>query len=34
MKIKFLSPDAMGELTIMDIVDEKGKQLEKANCNT
>ncbi len=34
MKIKYLSPDAMGELKIVDILNEKWKQLEKAHCNT
>jgi len=34
MKIKYLSPDAMGELKIIDIVNVQGKQLEKAHCNT
>jgi hypothetical protein len=33
MKLNYLSPDAMGELEILDIVDAKGKVLEKADCN-
>jgi hypothetical protein len=33
MKLNYLSPDAMGELEILDIVDKKGKTLEKADCN-
>lgn len=34
MSIKYLSPDEMGILKIIDITDEKWKQLEKAHCNT
>ena len=34
MKMKYLSPDAMGELIIIDIINEQWKQLEKAHCNT
>jgi hypothetical protein len=34
MKIKYLSPDDMGELKIIDIINEQWKQLEKAHCNT
>jgi hypothetical protein len=33
MKVHYLSPDALGELEIMDIVDKNGKSLEKADCN-
>jgi hypothetical protein len=33
MKLNYLSPDAMGQLEILDIVDKKGKSLEKADCN-
>jgi hypothetical protein len=33
MRLHYLSPDAMGELEIVDIIDEKGKTLEKADCN-
>jgi len=34
MKIKFLSPNTMGELKIVDILDAKGNPLEKAHCNS
>lgn len=34
MKIKYLSPTDMGELTILDIITEKGNQMEKAHCNS
>lgn len=34
MKIKFLSPMEMGELEIIDILDAKGNQVEKAHCNS
>ncbi len=34
MKIKFLSPTEMGELKIVDILDAKWNQLEKAHCNS
>lgn len=34
MQLKYLAPDALGELEILDIVDQKGKILEKADCNT
>ncbi len=34
MKIKFISPDAMWELTIIDILNSKWKELGKATCNT
>lgn len=34
MKIKYLSPDDMWTLKIVDIIDAKWKQLEKAHCNT
>lgn len=34
MKIKFLNPTEMGELKIIDILDGKWNQLEKAHCNS
>ncbi|GHV29285.1 hypothetical protein FACS1894176_11820 [Bacteroidia bacterium] len=34
MKLHYLSPDNMGALEILDIVNAKGKTLEKADCNT
>ena len=34
MKIKYLSPTKMGELEILDILDAKGNQVEKAHCNS
>jgi hypothetical protein len=34
MQLNYLSPSAMGTLEILDIVDAKGKSLEKADCNT
>lgn len=34
MKIKFLSPTEMSELEIVDILDAKGNQIEKAHCNS
>ena len=34
MKIKFLSPTEMGELKIIDILDRKWNQIEKAHCNS
>ena len=34
MKIKYLSPEDMGELKIVDIINEQWKQLEKVHCNT
>ena len=34
MKIKFLSPSDMGELTIVDIIDTNGKSMEKSHCNS
>lgn len=34
MNIKYLSPTEIGELKIIDIIDAKWKQLEKAHCNT
>jgi putative protease len=33
MRLHYLSPETMGELEIEDIVDAKGKSLEKADCN-
>jgi hypothetical protein len=33
MKLKFISPAAIGELTITDIVNKNGNKLEKADCN-
>jgi hypothetical protein len=34
MQLKFITPDGYGELTITDILNKKGKKLEKADCNT
>lgn len=34
MEIKFLSPDSMWVLKILDILDSKWKPIEKATCNT
>lgn len=34
MKIKYLSPKDMWTLTIIDILDVKGRELERAHCNT
>jgi len=34
MKIKYLSPDEMNELEIVDILDENWKEIEQATCNT
>lgn len=34
MKIKYLSPQEMGTLKIIDILDTKGKQIDKAHCNS
>ncbi len=34
MKIKYLSPKEMGELKIVDILDAKGKPMEKCHCNS
>lgn len=34
MKIKYLSPVEMGELEILDILDAKENQIEKAHCNS
>jgi hypothetical protein len=34
MKLKYFSPNALGEIEILDIINEKGKSLEKADCNT
>lgn len=34
MKIKFISPNSMWELEIVDILNAKWKELEKATCNT
>jgi hypothetical protein len=33
MKLKYIAPNSMGELEILDIVDSKGKPVEKADCN-
>jgi len=33
MQLKYFSPTAMGSLEILDIVDRKGKSIEKADCN-
>ena len=34
MKIKYIAPEHMWELTLLDIRNEHGHQLEKVNCNT
>ncbi len=34
MKVKFISPHSMWELEIVDILNSKWKELEKATCNT
>jgi len=34
MKLKYFSPISIGELEILDMLDEKEKPLEKATCNT
>jgi len=34
MKIKYLSPHEMGEVEIVDILDTKEKQIDKAHCNS
>lgn len=34
MHIKYLTPTAMGELEILEILDAKWNQMEKAHCNT
>ena len=34
MNIKYLSPTNMGELEVLDILDAKGNQVEKAHCNS
>ena len=34
MKIKFLSPTEMGELEVLDILDNKGNPLDKSHCNS
>lgn len=33
MKIKYISAGKMGELTIVDIVNKHGNQIEKGDCN-
>lgn len=33
MTLKFIAPQEMGELTIVDIVNKHGTKLEKADCN-
>lgn len=33
MALKFIAPQEMGELTIVDIVNKHGTKLEKADCN-
>ena len=33
MKLNYLAPDKLGTLEILDIVNENGKELEKADCN-
>ena len=34
MKFKYLSPDGMDELKIVDILNEDGKEIDQATCNT
>ena len=34
MKLNYLAPNGLGTLEVIDIVDERGKVLEKADCNT
>ena len=34
MKLKYITPTDMGELTIVDILDTKGNSLDKAHCNS
>jgi hypothetical protein len=34
MQLHYLAPNEMWKLEILDIVDKKGKSLEKADCNT
>jgi len=34
MKLKYFSPETMGTLEILDILDIKEQTLEKATCNT
>jgi hypothetical protein len=33
MKLKFISPKTIWELTITDIVNKNGNKIEKADCN-
>jgi len=33
MKLQYIAPESMGELEILDIVNQQGKELEKADCN-
>lgn len=34
MQLKFITPDSYWQLTVQGILDTKGKELEKADCNT
>lgn len=34
MEIKYISPDNIGKLKILDIIDKSGNSVEKATCNT
>lgn len=34
MEIKYISPDSIGTLKILDIIDKSGNSVEKATCNT
>jgi hypothetical protein len=34
MKIKYLSPNGMGELKVVEILDAKKNPMEKAHCNS
>jgi len=34
MKIKYLSPNGMGELKVVEILDAKGKPMGKVHCNS
>ncbi|MDR0369583.1 MAG: hypothetical protein LBH96_03605 [Candidatus Peribacteria bacterium] len=33
MKLKYIAPETMGALEILDILDKNGKSIEKADCN-
>ena len=34
IQLRYLTPDSYGKLTITGILNEKGRELEKADCNT